>query len=135
METEERKDVRGKVKLASSPPIGSVLKVVSQIPHRFCRFLAEDFVSSTESRLQFFYDEILPKIISSAQHHVLIFIPSYFDFIQIRNTLRDRFVDFLSISEFVPLSLSFSLFIIIIRSSLSLFPSSDHLFFFLSAAK
>lgn len=56
------------------------------------------------NRLRYFSDHVLPKLIRLKQKHTLIYIPSYFDFIAVRNLLLKREVDFVSVTEYARVS-------------------------------
>ncbi|KAL3783403.1 LOW QUALITY PROTEIN: hypothetical protein ACHAW5_008767 [Stephanodiscus triporus] len=55
-------------------------------------------------RLRYFSEHVLPKLTRSGQKHTLIYVPSYFDFIALRNLLLKREVDFVSITEYARVS-------------------------------
>ncbi|KAL3816374.1 hypothetical protein ACHAXA_000452 [Cyclostephanos tholiformis] len=55
-------------------------------------------------RLRYFSEHILPKLTRLRQKHTLIYVPSYFDFIKLRNLLLKREADFVSITEYARVS-------------------------------
>jgi U3 small nucleolar RNA-associated protein 25 len=55
-------------------------------------------------RLRYFSEHVLPKLTRSGQKHTLIYVPSYFDFIALRNLLLKREADFVSITEYARVS-------------------------------
>lgn len=64
-----------------------VVDCVSSLPHPPCSF-------------QFFVDKVLPQYRDSAMSHTLIYIPSYFDYIRMRNYMKKEEINFASICEY-----------------------------------
>ena len=52
------------------------------------------------SRLKYFADVVLPQLEKMEQKHTLIFIPSYFEFIAVRNLLLRRESSFVQVTEY-----------------------------------
>lgn len=57
-------------------------------------------VDDADARFKFFTETVLPNIEKSKLTHVLVFIPSYFDFVRVRNHLREQESDFAQICEY-----------------------------------
>lgn len=51
-------------------------------------------------RFQFFIDKVLPQYRDSVMSHTLIYIPSYFDFVRLRNYMKKEEMNFTSICEY-----------------------------------
>lgn len=51
-------------------------------------------------RFQFFLDKVLPQYRDSAMSHTLIYIPSYFDYVRLRNHMKRAEMGFASICEY-----------------------------------
>lgn len=51
-------------------------------------------------RFQFFLDKVLPQYRDSAMSHTLIYIPSYFDYVRLRNYMKREEINFASICEY-----------------------------------
>lgn len=51
-------------------------------------------------RFQFFVDKVLPQYRDSVMSHTLIYIPSYFDYIRLRNYMKKEEINFASICEY-----------------------------------
>ncbi|XP_066535330.1 U3 small nucleolar RNA-associated protein 25 homolog [Hoplias malabaricus] len=90
---------RGQVVTKNLPKTGSICQVLVQLPHVFQMFPAESFVDH-DIRFQFFVEKVLPQYRDSIMCHTLIYVPSYFDFVRLRNFLKKEDVSFCSISEY-----------------------------------
>merc|ERR1712071_379851 len=55
-------------------------------------------------RLKYFEKKVLPQILRLNQKHTLIFIPSYFDFVSVRNLLTEKEANFVSVTEYARVS-------------------------------
>lgn len=56
--------------------------------------------SSFDERFNHFLNTILPQYKSSSMAHCLIYVPSYFDFVRIRNNFKKESVNFVQICEY-----------------------------------
>ncbi|XP_057198923.1 U3 small nucleolar RNA-associated protein 25 homolog [Triplophysa rosa] len=90
---------RGQVHCKTIPKVGSICQVLVQLPHVFQMFHSDSFMDQ-DARFQFFVDKILPQYKDSVMSHTLIYVPSYFDFVRLRNYLKKKDVSFGSISEY-----------------------------------
>ncbi|XP_028842887.1 U3 small nucleolar RNA-associated protein 25 homolog isoform X1 [Denticeps clupeoides] len=90
---------RGQVATKNLPKTGSICQVLVQLPHVFQMFNSDSFMDQ-DARFQFFVDKVLPQYKDSVMSHTFIYVPSYFDFVRIRNYLKKEDVNFTSISEY-----------------------------------
>lgn len=90
---------RGQVCSKTIPKIGSICQVLVQLPHVFQMFHSDSFMDQ-DARFQFFVDKILPQYRDSVMSHTFIYVPSYFDFVRLRNYLKKEDVSFANISEY-----------------------------------
>ncbi|KAG5266073.1 hypothetical protein AALO_G00249490 [Alosa alosa] len=90
---------RGQVATKNLPKTGSICQVLVQLPHVFQLFSADSFMDQ-DARFQFFVDKVLPQYRDSVMSHTFIYVPSYFDFVRIRNYLKKEETNFTSISEY-----------------------------------
>lgn len=88
--------VRRKIGAADS----AVSSVLLPTPQAFIRVNASSLSKASEERFNFFRDKILSKILETKQKHTMIYIPSYFDFVTIRNYLLKRELAFVSVTEY-----------------------------------
>ncbi|XP_067421120.1 U3 small nucleolar RNA-associated protein 25 homolog [Emydura macquarii macquarii] len=91
---------RGQVAVRNVPLIGSVSLVVVQLPHVFRRLEAESSISVIDARFQFFIDKILPEYRDAVMSHTLIYVPSYFDYVRLRNYFKREELNFTHICEY-----------------------------------
>ncbi|GKZ00667.1 hypothetical protein MPSEU_001018900 [Mayamaea pseudoterrestris] len=80
-----------------SSSITNVLLPTQQV---FQRVPTSSFLKHSEDRLRYFTEKVLAQILKSKQSHTLIFIPSYFDFISVRNRLLKDEASFVMVTEY-----------------------------------
>lgn len=88
-------------KLAKLNPVLAKQIALRTVEHRFQRYSVPDgsLAGSADARFKFFTESILPKFNSSTLGHTLIYIPSYFDFLRLRNYMRKEEISFTQICE------------------------------------
>lgn len=89
----------GKVKIVNLM-VGTVSQVMVQVPQVFQRFNANDHLKAIEARFDYFIKKILPQYSDSMMNQTLIFVPSYFDYVKLRNYFRKEDVKFSQICEY-----------------------------------
>ncbi|CAO3600758.1 unnamed protein product [Absidia cylindrospora] len=89
------KNISGRMKIKQSYE-GTIMDVTAQVPQSFTRVDTTSLAAMDDARFKFFVEKTLPALRKSAvmQAHTLIFIPSYFDFVRIRNYLEDNKYDY-----------------------------------------
>ncbi|XP_063080065.1 U3 small nucleolar RNA-associated protein 25 homolog [Engraulis encrasicolus] len=90
---------RGQIATKNLPKVGSICQVLVQLPHVFQLFNSDSFMDQ-DARFQFFVDKVLPQYRDSVMSHTFIYVPSYFDFVRIRNYLKKEEVNFTALSEY-----------------------------------
>jgi len=93
----------GRVRQAGNLVInGSICRVVNTlVPVVFRKFAATSLTSSADDRFQFFVKKVMPDYVSDLRYRTLIFVPSYFDFVRLRNWFdKESFMDFAEICEY-----------------------------------
>ncbi|OQV16521.1 Digestive organ expansion factor-like protein [Hypsibius exemplaris] len=78
--------------------------VVVPIPHCFHRIPGNDIASMSDARFNYFRDKILPQLNDPSKTQAMIFIPSYFDFVRIRNHFHREEISFVQICEYTSTS-------------------------------
>ncbi|KAH8556050.1 hypothetical protein BGW37DRAFT_479631 [Umbelopsis sp. PMI_123] len=97
------KNVGGKLKIKQSYE-GSMIDVIAQVQQTFIRLEAQSLATADDLRFKYFIEKTLPTLQRSAitQSHTLIFVPSYFDFVRLRNYLEDNKYSYAHICEYTP---------------------------------
>lgn len=94
----------GKVRVSNPVPAfgGSICRVtVPQIPMVFRRFESTSAASGADDRLEHFVSRIMPDYTQDLMYHTLIFVPSYFDFVRVRNWFAKKSdLDFAEVCEY-----------------------------------
>ncbi|XP_041107081.1 digestive organ expansion factor isoform X1 [Polyodon spathula] len=90
---------RGQVAVKNLPKTGSISQVLVQLPHIFQRLEADSFMDQ-DARFQFFIGKVLPQYRDAVMSHTLIYIPSYFDYVRLRNYLRKEELNCTHICEY-----------------------------------
>ncbi|XP_013029538.3 U3 small nucleolar RNA-associated protein 25 homolog [Anser cygnoides] len=90
----------GQVAVRNVPLIGSISRVVVQLPHVFRRIEAENLTSVIDTRFQFFIDKVLPEYRDAIMSHTLIYVPSYFDYVRLRNYFKKEDLNFAHTCEY-----------------------------------
>ncbi|XP_017381056.1 digestive organ expansion factor homolog isoform X1 [Cebus imitator] len=93
-------NMQGQVAVRNVPMTGSISHVLVQLPHVFQRMEAENLASVIDARFNFFVNKILPQYRDAVMSHTLIYIPSYFDFVRLRNYFKKEELNFTHICEY-----------------------------------
>ncbi|KAI0229305.1 Digestive organ expansion factor-like protein [Lamellibrachia satsuma] len=90
----------GKILVPKSPTTGSICEIVTTLPQVFQRVQADNFASLPDARFEQFTTKVLPQYRDSLMSHTMIFVPSYFDYVRLRNYFKKHDLDFMSICEY-----------------------------------
>ncbi|NXQ75527.1 DIEXF factor, partial [Quiscalus mexicanus] len=90
----------GQVAIRNVPLTGSISHIVVQLPHVFRRLEADSVTSMIDGRFQFFIDKVLPEYRDAIMSHTLIYVPSYFDYVRLRNYFKKEDLNFTHICEY-----------------------------------
>lgn len=93
-------NMQGQVAVRNVPMTGSISHVLVQLPHVFQKMEAENLASVIDARFNFFVNKILPQYRDAVMSHTLIYIPSYFDFVRLRNYFKKEELNFTHICEY-----------------------------------
>ncbi|KAJ4447506.1 hypothetical protein ANN_09513 [Periplaneta americana] len=90
----------GKICVVNPIMTGSICHVVVQLPQVFHRFDVQSIGESVDARFDIFTKKILPQYKDVLMNHVLIYIPSYFDYVRLRNYFKKEGLNFVQICEY-----------------------------------
>ncbi|XP_065208763.1 U3 small nucleolar RNA-associated protein 25 homolog isoform X2 [Planococcus citri] len=79
---------------------GTISQVVVSIPHIFHRLTDTSAVKTADERFEVFTQKLLPQCQDNLKKGVLIYVPSYFDFIRLRNYFISEAISFADICEY-----------------------------------
>lgn len=91
---------RGKVRLLNPIVNGTMKHVAIHVTQTFHRIDVLSIQSSFDQRFDYFKKTILPQFKAASKAHCLVFIPSYFDFVRIRNYFKGETMNFVQICEY-----------------------------------
>lgn len=91
---------RGKVRTLNPIEMGSIKHVAVPIAQIFHRIDVTSIQSSFDQRFEYFVNSILPQFKAASKAHCLVFVPSYFDFVRIRNYFKKETINFVQICEY-----------------------------------
>ncbi|XP_059994889.1 LOW QUALITY PROTEIN: U3 small nucleolar RNA-associated protein 25 homolog [Lagenorhynchus albirostris] len=90
---------QGQVAVRNVPMTGCISHVLVQLPRVFQRMEAENLASVIDARFNFFVNKILPQYRDAVMSHTLIYVPSYLDFVRLRNYFKKEELNFTHICE------------------------------------
>jgi U3 small nucleolar RNA-associated protein 25 len=90
----------GKVRTANVVQNGTIRHVVMEIPQIFHRIDVKSLETSFDTRFEYFTNTILPQFKSATMAHCMIYVPSYFDYVRIRNYFKKEEINFTQICEY-----------------------------------
>ena len=98
--------IEGQLKMRRKMSVedASVCDVMVRVKQVFQRVPCTSVSEAGSNRLRYFSESILPKLTRLKQKHTLIYIPSYFDFVAVRNMMLKREMDFVSVTEYARVS-------------------------------
>lgn len=99
------RNASGRLKYTPSYATGVIDSLHHGIKQSFSRFDSPSYVSDPDTRFKYFSTTLLPKILRTPRPPqggpgTLLFIPSYLDFVRVRNALVDVDISYASISEY-----------------------------------
>lgn len=94
------KNLAGQVAFVNqvSPEDSAISKIFVKCSQNFVQHKCNSLVNCAERRFQFFKEQIVPKL--HHEEHTMVFISSYFDFVRIRNFLKEQEINYVSLCEY-----------------------------------
>lgn len=92
----------GRVKISNPIVKGSIRHVIVPLAHVYHRIEPgrDDLEQALELRFDYFVKKILPQFRNILYAHTLIYVPHYFDYVRIRNYLKEENLNFVQICEY-----------------------------------
>ncbi len=90
----------GQIRVNNPVEKGVISHVLVSVPLVFHRFQSKSPLDSIERRFDYFTTRIMPDYKKDHMYHTMIFIPSYFDYVRVRNWFDKSDLDFLEICEY-----------------------------------
>ncbi|KAF6208642.1 hypothetical protein GE061_017100 [Apolygus lucorum] len=90
----------GKVTVVNPVMSGSMSQVALQVPQVFHHVKSATVSQAVDDRFETFISDILPQYKDTSMKHTLIYVPSYFDFVRLRNYLKKQEYKFVHICEY-----------------------------------
>ncbi|XP_021712701.1 digestive organ expansion factor homolog [Aedes aegypti] len=91
---------RGKIRTANPVKSGSIRHVVVQVPQTFHRIEVTSLDQSFDAKFQHFTTVLLPQLRSITMARCLLYVPSYFDYVRLRNYFKKEELSFVQICEY-----------------------------------
>lgn len=79
---------------------GTICKINFQLSQMFHRIECDSPAELPDARFNFFIEKVLPQFKDQMMSHTLLFIPSYFDFVKIRNYFKKNDLSCMNLSEY-----------------------------------
>ncbi|XP_021377988.1 digestive organ expansion factor homolog isoform X2 [Mizuhopecten yessoensis] len=90
----------GKVMVTRPDTSGAICQIVTQLPQTYHKIKTSSYASAADDRFEFFIKKILPQQKEALKAQTVLFIPSYFDFVRLRNHFVREDLDFSQICEY-----------------------------------
>uniref|UniRef100_A0A1A9W105 Digestive organ expansion factor homolog n=1 Tax=Glossina brevipalpis TaxID=37001 RepID=A0A1A9W105_9MUSC len=90
----------GCVRISKPVHHGEIHNVLMALPQVFQRIDVNGLENIYEQRLHYFINKVLPQFKSSIFAHTMIYVPNYFDYVQLRNYFKAENLNFVQICEY-----------------------------------
>uniref|UniRef100_A0A0K8SP75 U3 small nucleolar RNA-associated protein 25 homolog n=1 Tax=Lygus hesperus TaxID=30085 RepID=A0A0K8SP75_LYGHE len=90
----------GKVTIVNPLTSGSMSQVALQVPQVFHHVKSATVTQAVDDRFETFISDVLPQYKDPSMKHTLIYVPSYFDFVRLRNYLKKQEFKFVHVCEY-----------------------------------
>jgi hypothetical protein len=89
----------GRVRVANPVTAGHIGQVLVQVPMVFHRVDSDSITKSIDDRFNYFTGKVMPEYKKDHMFHTFVFVPSYFDFVKVRNWFAQSDLDFLEVRK------------------------------------
>ncbi|XP_077866119.1 U3 small nucleolar RNA-associated protein 25 homolog [Saccoglossus kowalevskii] len=90
----------GKITVCNPVSNGSICQIVTALPQVFQRIESSNYLESPQNRFDYFTTKVLPHFRDRVMSGTMIFVPSYFDYVRLRNYFRKEEINFAQICEY-----------------------------------
>lgn len=91
----------GRIKISNAIVKGSIRHVIVPLAHVYHRIeTGNDLEEALDLRFEYFIKKILPQFRNIIYAHTMIYVPNYFDYVRIRNYLKEENMNFVQICEY-----------------------------------
>lgn len=92
----------GAIRLANPVATGSIVNVLVQVPQVYRRFEVVNSgpLNAIETRFDYFVNKVLGQYKDAIMKQCLIYVPSYYDFVRVRNYFKKEELNFVQICEY-----------------------------------
>lgn len=90
----------GSVSVVNPIVTGTISHVVCNLKQFYHKLISKTPTESIKERFEYFINKILKNLRADNEKHVLIYVPSYFDYVCIRNYLKTEDYSFVQINEY-----------------------------------
>lgn len=66
----------------------------------FQRVPCDSLITQDSSRFEYFVGTVLPQVLRAKQTHTAVFVPSYFDYVRVRNHLMKNKASVVNVHEY-----------------------------------
>ncbi|KAH8290288.1 hypothetical protein KR054_001619 [Drosophila jambulina] len=91
---------QGKARIANLVEQGDIRNVLTPIEQVFQQISCSNVESTFDDRFQYFVKHIMPQFSKPGFSHCMLYVPSYFDYVRIRNHFKTEMVSFVQINEY-----------------------------------
>ncbi|XP_030560647.1 digestive organ expansion factor homolog [Drosophila novamexicana] len=91
---------QGKMRTINPIEHGDMCNVLTPVKQVYQRIDCSSVESALEDRFQYFVRHVLPQFTKTGFSHCLLYVPSYFDYVRLRNHFKKEMINFVQISEY-----------------------------------
>jgi len=89
----------GKVRVMKEHP-GTLPRVLTDTSLVWHRVSADNLAHSLETRFKYFTEKVMPGFTKDSMYHTCVFVPSYFDYVKVRNWFKASDLDYCQVNEY-----------------------------------